>query len=1110
MDVKLVSADSDPRSHALLERLYAAGYVAAEKKPFLVDLQRCSGPFLAIDGVDEFLLDGASQIATLGLGFNHASMFGAAEHLESWIDWSDSPGVDAVRRSFADLLRRKLCESVGETVAPSSSTDAKDHFATFCHSGAQAIELAFAAAYAARRHPAARRILAFEGAFHGRTKIALETTHGPDKRLPFSWTEHAAHFVSYPELAGDEIEAAYDRPAWKQTWTARNDDEYAAALGHLREALPDDPVAAAGVEAEIHSLQEVRRRVAAGEVFCILIEPLQSEGGERYSSGRFHQGLAWLAQTFSVPLIYDEIQCGAHLGRTFFWHRQFALVDRNDRPWIPDGVVCAKKAQVGIVLSRCPLEYRSPVPVASLVRGYIQCSLLDQSSAEIAAIEGEVRARLRTLAERWPQWVSRTRCRGLAFAFDLPDAATAKQFVEQRFRHGLIFYPAGKRTARFRLALSFTVRELDLLFHQIDAALGALNASSANTVTGVTTPNPISAAPAFRQPVTLRDPRPLADFHREWIAAKMGRLPGDHAGQTTNDVLQFIHRELTRLQPELDGAEICLLDPASYPAVRDQILQLQVEVYEPARQTPGSDFDAVFASNHPMGIVLLHRERLVGMAIAGSIDHFQHVQGIPEDPLAANPDTVYMVDVTVVAEFRGGLGRVLKQALTLLATQRGVRWMVGRNRDRRARGMWAINLALGAVQTRHLVDSYEDDAPDRDCIVYRIATQWEEPPQRLACGAVAPFSLADLTPEFVQANLPTAVNKLTLSNFVDSNYLRDLREVIELFPTELRHAYTASSLSEAVDKLIKVLHLVRGPRRRLLTIAGHWFGDGTLVSRALSCDPNALPSPPLRERGQGEGADGYWDKRLDPNALPSLPRRGRGQSEGGEADNNVGGRPGELDWFDVVHLPPIPATEQANWFAVLQRHLRTDQCLGMFIEPMPVSTLIRIGQPVLERLAAACRAAGVPLVFQETASLFYRYGREGFAASGAAGVPPDGIVADLGGQMALSLVQQPYFDAAPLKLISTWDGDSFSLAKFAAVARSVERDRREYFRRVDEFQQTLIAQARTVGATRWDLQQGVGWIEGLSPGPLADSLRCVPPYRHLVCPAPGELRRFLW
>ena len=78
---------------------------------------------------------------------------------------------------------------------------------------------------------------------------------------------------------------------------------------------------------------------------------MQSEGGDCYSSDRFHQGLINLCHSFNVPLIYDEVQTGFHLSPRLFWHQQFKLKDPEGKPLFPHYITCAKKAQTGLVLS---------------------------------------------------------------------------------------------------------------------------------------------------------------------------------------------------------------------------------------------------------------------------------------------------------------------------------------------------------------------------------------------------------------------------------------------------------------------------------------------------------------------------------------------------------------------------------------------------------------------------------------------------------------------------------------------------------------------------------------------------------------------------------------
>ena len=219
---------------------------------------------------------------------------------------------------------------------------------------------------------------------------------------------------------------------------------------------------------------EVRRHLLKGEIFAIILEPMQSEGGDRYSSNRFHLGLILMAQAFDVPLIYDEVQSGYHLGREFFWHRQFQLKSEGGEILTPDFVVCSKKSQLGVVLSPhslslLPYELREEFSFASLVRGLTHGVVLDQSGERIESLEREARKHLESLTTNYSKFISCPRARGLCFAFDLNSSKEAGEFVKRRFEHGLLFYPAGERTLRFRLNLSFSSRDIQFLFNQLDS-----------------------------------------------------------------------------------------------------------------------------------------------------------------------------------------------------------------------------------------------------------------------------------------------------------------------------------------------------------------------------------------------------------------------------------------------------------------------------------------------------------------------------------------------------------------------------------------------------------------------------------------------------------------
>ena len=328
-----------------------------------------------------------------------------------------------------------------------------------------------------------------------------------------------------------------------------------------------------------------------------------------------------------------------------------------------------------------------------------------------------------------------------------------------------------------------------------------------------------------------------------------------------------------------------------------------------------------------------------------------------------------MLDRTVAPDYRArGLGRILKNAILMLAAERGIEAIHGRNRDRLARAMWAINLSLGGFETRHLVDDYPDDEPHRDCIYYRCPLAWQLP----TGPSPLPFSQLDINlidADYFMRNAPALVNKICLSNFVTPSFLDDLETVSQTLPSPLRHVYTASSLAEAVDKVAKASWLKRQPRHRMLTMEGHYFGEGSFLARSLS----------------GIG---------DP-------------------------------YFDVQRLDSEAVSEQ------LRQRLHEDCWLAVFVQ-----TELFAGR--LDQLAdciEVCRDAGVPIVVNETGPRFGTDEQASRLLFQSFNLLPDAGVAWLGGQMSLTYTNDFLFADDPLLLISTWDGDAYSLARFAETLR---------------------------------------------------------------------------
>lgn len=122
-------------------------------------------------------------------------------------------------------------------------------------------------------------ILSFHGGFHGRTIGALSTTHSK-----------YIHKIDVPAL----------------DWPIARFPVYKYPLEeNCRENKAEDERCLAEVEELIEKWNKAGNCVAG-----IIVEPIQSEGGDNEASPEFFQGLQKLARRNGVGLLIDEVQTG--------------------------------------------------------------------------------------------------------------------------------------------------------------------------------------------------------------------------------------------------------------------------------------------------------------------------------------------------------------------------------------------------------------------------------------------------------------------------------------------------------------------------------------------------------------------------------------------------------------------------------------------------------------------------------------------------------------------------------------------------------------------------------------------------------------------------------
>ncbi|MEI6806934.1 MAG: aminotransferase class III-fold pyridoxal phosphate-dependent enzyme, partial [Myxococcaceae bacterium] len=381
-----------PASEAMLDRLYRDNLVPKEKKEPVVDLNASHGPYLvSIDEEPLVIFDAASQIASLGLGFS-AGVFQKSldEGLFTESLLSNKPGST---KDYKNLLLSRASSSLKHV--------------TFTTSGATANEKAFD--LCRMNGPGGKRIIAFQGSFHGRSMMSLHATYNPEKRAGFELAGYEASFLPFGVLDG------------------------------------------------------VSEEIQKGNVCAVIVEPVQCEGGDNFADLEFFRGLRKITRDLGVPLIFDEVQTGFGLYGPFYYHTAFGLEDG------PDCVTLSKKAQLGVVLSAWEDTRPEEPHFIQVQKGFLQAQAI--LHAPYQDLEKETKERLDKLQAQFSDLVLNPRNSGYAFAFDMPTPEMANKVVNQRFQRGFMVYIAGTKTLRFRTNIDTTSKELEFLFNALQAAL---------------------------------------------------------------------------------------------------------------------------------------------------------------------------------------------------------------------------------------------------------------------------------------------------------------------------------------------------------------------------------------------------------------------------------------------------------------------------------------------------------------------------------------------------------------------------------------------------------------------------------------------------------------
>jgi 4-aminobutyrate aminotransferase len=317
------------------------------------------------------------------------------------------------------------------------------------NSGTEAIE---AAIKLARYHTRRQHILAFFGAFHGRTMGSLALTSSkPQQRRRFAPLMPGVTHVPFPNL--------YRRPAGTDA------AEYARGCARF-------------IEEKLF-----KTTLPPEEVAAIFVEPVQGEGGYLPAPPEFLQELRRICDENGILLVADEIQSGA--GRTGKW---WAIEHAGVQP----DIVCMAKGiasgmPLGVTLSRASIMDWVPGSHASTFGGNPVCiaaalATMDVIEREAMKNAAEVGRHILGRIGNWPAkhpMVGEVRGMGLMIGVEIvkdqKTKATAHderdRIVELAFERGILFLGAGENSIRIAPPLIVTQEQADVALDVLDECI---------------------------------------------------------------------------------------------------------------------------------------------------------------------------------------------------------------------------------------------------------------------------------------------------------------------------------------------------------------------------------------------------------------------------------------------------------------------------------------------------------------------------------------------------------------------------------------------------------------------------------------------------------------
>jgi len=429
--VNIVTAVPGPKSQALAARSEAA-LAAALSLVHPIYVERAEGATVTdVDG--NTFIDFIGGVGVLNVGHSHPAVVEAIVEQAQRFTHTDYTIVP-----YEPYVR--LCERLNASATPIEGPKKAALFNT----GAETVENAVKIA---RAHTGRSGVICFAGAFHGRSLMAMTMTSKVHPYRagfgPFAPEVYRAPYANPFEFDGDADAAA----------------DY--ALAQLRKMT--------------------KTHFAAEHIACLVVEPVQGEGGFIVPSPKFFAGLREFCDEYGIVLVADEVQSGMGRTGTLWASEQLGIR--------PDLILSAKSIAAGIPLGAIigKAEIMDSVPDSGIGGTYPGNPVACQAAhAVLDAFEGGLLDHAAALGEKLKAafdqlaaedaGIADSRGLGPMRALEFtkpgtkdPDGARVDAVQAHAQQHGLLMHKAGTGGNCIRVLVPLVLTDA-----QLDEAMGIL------------------------------------------------------------------------------------------------------------------------------------------------------------------------------------------------------------------------------------------------------------------------------------------------------------------------------------------------------------------------------------------------------------------------------------------------------------------------------------------------------------------------------------------------------------------------------------------------------------------------------------------------------------